>query len=447
MQAAALSSQQLPEIHDKSQLLPQLPKIPEIVELSGRIFKMEDVSWRMRNPKDIDRFLSPIKKDDDWLVYQDCKTRNTWFATVRKGEIHRVNLTSGLLPPPDSKEPILESSFHQQFLDLKETRLIPPDQITKKLINQRLDAEEAQTLQVNNALFTQLMISRRKVNYVYTSKKGDPEDLTIPEPVQVLGASVGVASCRGKRTRMEDAHLATEISFDIAGKTHKAALFGVFDGHRGSACARFLAKNLEKSLQAKMADLSDAGISTAFQQAFHDLKMKFLETGNRSGSTASVVLVLPKENGSKDIFCANAGDTRALIEDNGEALALSMDAKPHFKKFHKGIIARGGAVINGRVMGKLSVARGFEGCPLVKGPVSARPKIIKRTVYPGATKKRLFIACDGLFDVCSSKQVAQHLPVMHEANLSPNQMAEHLLRAAWAAESKDNITAMVVDLT
>lgn len=447
MQAATLSP--IPSISDPNRSIETLAlsKMPQIVELSGRIFQLDQITWGNRNPKDIERFLSHIKRGEDWLVYQDIKTQETWLSTFKQGEIHKVNLTKGQLPPPGLKDPLLPLTFHQHFVDLKDARILSPDVITKKLIKQRLDAEEAQVLQQNNPFFSQLMISRKKVNYEYTSTKGDPEELkTMPKPVQVLDMSVGIASCKGKRPKMEDAHVAKEITLDIAGKEHKAALFGVFDGHRGSSCARFLVHNLEKSLKARMADLTDAGISAAFQLAFHDLKKKFLELCDRSGSTATVVLVLPKEDGSKDTFCANAGDSRAFIEDNGNALALSMDAKPFFKKFQKGIIARGGVVIEGRVMGKLAVARGFEGCPLVVGSVSARPKIIKRTIYPGATKKRLFIACDGMFDVCSSAQVAKHLPFMHEANLLPCQMAEHLLRAAWAAESKDNITAMVVDL-
>lgn len=445
MQATSLSPNPILENRD-GPIEPIVKKIPEILELSGRIFKVEDVTWGKRNFKDIERFLTHVKRDGDWLVYQDYKTQEAWFATFRQGEIHRVNLTSGQSLPQDAKDPFLLLPFHTQFLDLKETRILSPDQITKKLSKQCADAEATQNKQDNKSLFGQLMISRKKVNFVYKSNKGDPEDLALPKPFQVLGLSAGVASCRGKRKTMDDAHLAKEITFNIAGKEHKAALFGVFDGHRGSGCARFLAAHLESNLKSRMTELSDAGISTAFQLAFHDLKKKFLEDGDRSGSTASVVLVLPKEDGSKDIYCANAGDTRALLEDEGKALPLSMDAKPFFEKFQKGIIIRGGAVINNRVAGKLAVARGFEGCPLVKDVVSARPKIIKRTIHPGTSKKRLLIACDGLFDVCSSAQAAKQLPIMHDANLRPNEMAEHLLRAAWAADSKDNITAMVVDL-
>ncbi|MCE5317839.1 MAG: protein phosphatase 2C domain-containing protein [Parachlamydia sp.] len=452
MQAAiALSPTPIETILDqKLNFVEHERKIPEIVQVSGRVFQVQDVTWGKRNPKDIERFLINTKRDGDWLIYQDSGTQETWFATYGQGMFKKAKLTHGNPPPPESKEPILAATtWHQQFLDLKDSRILSPEQIQKNLIKQREDAEEAQLHQKTNTLFSQLMISRKKVNYEYTSKKGNPSDLkTMAEPVQVLGMRVGIASCKGLREKMEDAHLAKEVSFDIAGKEHKAALYGVFDGHRGPACARFLADHMENTLKARLTDLTDAGICTALQQAFHDLKKSLLEKGYQSGSTASVVLVLPKEKGGMDIFCANAGDSRALIEEEGKALPLSMDAKPWFQKFHKGIIARGGYVSQGRVMRTLAVARGFEGSPLVSGPVSARPKIIKRSIEPGSDqKKRLLIACDGLFDVCSSAQAAKQLPFMHDAKQRPNEMAKHLLSGAYAAGSTDNITAMVVDLT
>ncbi len=41
----------------------------------------------------------------------------------------------------------------------------------------------------------------------------------------VVGSSIGA------RRTMEDAHLATELTVEIAGNSYPIQLFGVFDGH------------------------------------------------------------------------------------------------------------------------------------------------------------------------------------------------------------------------
>ena len=72
-----------------------------------------------------------------------------------------------------------------------------------------------------------------------------------------------------------------------------------------------------------------------------------------AGTTATTVLV------TKDrIICANAGDSRTVISKmGGEPFALSVDHKPSDELETQRIVAAGGWVDSGRIMGRLAVSR------------------------------------------------------------------------------------------
>jgi len=71
-----------------------------------------------------------------------------------------------------------------------------------------------------------------------------------------------------------------------------------------------------------------------------------------AGSTAVVVLV--KDN---KLYCANAGDSRAIACVNGQLEVLSLDHKPNNEAESKRIIQGGGWVEFNRVNGNLALSR------------------------------------------------------------------------------------------
>lgn len=71
-----------------------------------------------------------------------------------------------------------------------------------------------------------------------------------------------------------------------------------------------------------------------------------------AGSTAVVVLVKDGQ-----LFCANAGDSRAIASINGNVEVLSMDHKPNNDKEYKRICEAGGWVEYNRVNGNLALSR------------------------------------------------------------------------------------------
>ena len=160
----------------------------------------------------------------------------------------------------------------------------------------------------------------------------------------------GACSMQGWRTSMEDAHIASDIA--LPGQ-QKGTLFGVFDGHGGKEVAEFAKKHFKKILEA---ELKSKDIKTALEQAFLKLddEVKNEDYSNDTGSTSCVVLITPLE-----IYCANAGDSRAVLCHADKAVALSEDHKPD----NPGELARieltNHIVDDSRVDSNLALSRAF----------------------------------------------------------------------------------------
>jgi len=160
---------------------------------------------------------------------------------------------------------------------------------------------------------------------------------------------------------MEDAHIA---SLDIEPDTH---IFGVFDGHGGREMAKFVSKYFISELQ-KNNEYKKGNYEEALKQNFFRMDEMARDEKNKAellsyrdnndyeismaGCTANVILI--KNN---TLYCANAGDSRCCISNNGKLIKLSKDHKPTDAKERSRIMAAGGAVYNERVNGNLNLSR------------------------------------------------------------------------------------------
>lgn len=121
------------------------------------------------------------------------------------------------------------------------------------------------------------------------------------------------------------------------------------------------------------------------------------------GTTACVCLVTPTE-----IYCANTGDSRAILTRGTSTFELSDDHKPDNEDEQIRIEAAGCDVTDGRVAGKLSLSRAIgdlaykQNCNL-----SVEEQAI--TCVPDITRRErndedsfLLVACDGIWDVLTS---------------------------------------------
>lgn len=259
----------------------------------------------------------------------------------------------------------------------------------------------------------------------------------------VAGYEVGVCHFIGRRPEMEDEHLATSFELEILGKKYPVQLFGVFDGHGGKGAAIYVKENLKERLQETLTHfctkgLSDEAIWNGLKITFARLKADF--KGGISGTTATVAMILDGK-----LWTANVGDSRTIL-DNG--IQLSEDAKPDDPIYKKGIERRGGRVLVDpqgvpRVNGNLAVARAIGDRHV--GAMSGRPKI---TAYPLSNileKTHLILACDGVYDVASTKQVAG--AVKNNSELSVEELAKNIVYSAYESGSEDNVSTLVVKLS
>jgi serine/threonine protein phosphatase PrpC len=243
---------------------------------------------------------------------------------------------------------------------------------------------------------------------------------------------------------MEDAHLVT--SFSLASR-EMVDLYAIFDGHCGREAADFAEEHLATYLQRSLSrytaagDASDEKIFAALKEAFAELDHAYPE--KRAGTTLNVVIRL-----GEALWICNVGDTRALIVHEGATLQLSRDQKPNHPDIRQGIEKRGGFIecIYGvwRVGRILSVGRALGDRDIVG--IVHTPKINKiflKDLMPGT---HLVIACDGIWEACSTNQAGAFLRECMAQKYSCQRMAEALVQKAYIAGSQDNLSALVVRL-
>lgn len=279
---------------------------------------------------------------------------------------------------------------------------------------------------------------------------------------QVLRFNIGVYAEQGRRASMEDEDIALQ---DLAiSYWRNTSFFGIYDGHGGRACVDFVRHNLH--LQFIEAVTAKGGLDQS-AQLFHDLhdtlQSSFLEVDrcfiNRargdpesadSGSAAVVACII-----GGFVFCANLGDSRAVLCRDGKAVQLSLDHKPGRIDEHARIAAAGGFVSWGRTNGRLALSRAFGDVDCKsdlktggsKPVVIAEPEI--RWERLTAQDEFLLLACDGVFDVFSTQEAIDfaraRLVAMPPGEQDPSQAVKELVREALDGRgSRDNVTAMLI---
>lgn len=156
-----------------------------------------------------------------------------------------------------------------------------------------------------------------------------------------------------------------------------SGLFGVLDGHGGVSAAFLGRPLLEKYFQYFLdqetkKDQTILNVKNAFRLAFRYTQSQITEpnftwraksrlkinvdypNSDCSGATACLVYIDAINN---RFYCANVGDSRAILCRERDTIALSRDHKPTLPEEIKRIEKCGGYVKYGRVIGKLAVSR------------------------------------------------------------------------------------------
>ncbi|GAA5896278.1 hypothetical protein JCM5296_002934 [Sporobolomyces johnsonii] len=266
-----------------------------------------------------------------------------------------------------------------------------------------------------------------------------------------------VSEMQGWRLTMEDAHAAVLSLGDESSAGKKTSFFAVYDGHGGSTVAKFAGDTVHSRLAAndffKKRDF-EAGLKRAFLETDEDLRSNPDFRGDPSGCTAVAVIVTEDRN----ILCANAGDSRAVMSVGGEAKPLSYDHKPTNQGETSRIVAAGGFVEFGRVNGNLALSRALGDFEFKQNSnldaeqqiVTADPDI---TVHEAtADDEFIVIACDGIWDVLTSQQVIDYVRLSIAQREPLSTICESLMDRCLAPDSDwggvgcDNMTLMVVAL-
>ena len=137
-----------------------------------------------------------------------------------------------------------------------------------------------------------------------------------------------------------------------------------------------------------------------------------LQPGNDSGCTAVVALLV-----GRDLFVANAGDSRCVVCRDGKAIEMSFDHKPEDDPERERITKAGGRVTpDGRVNGGLNLSRAIgdhayktnKMLPLTEQMISPVPDVRKLTINP-ETDSFIFLACDGIWNSLNSQEVVDFI--------------------------------------
>ena len=289
------------------------------------------------------------------------------------------------------------------------------------------------------------------------------------------------------------------------------SLFAVFDGHGGDSCSKFLAGGNENGYNPKKGlskwiaysfenhsygNLSDNHINIGdklyknikLTRKFHSLQglisqiikdafflqddelYKYFST-TQCGSTCILSLII---NGEW-LYVANCGDSRCILSSkNNGVKTMSFDHKPQ----HIGELLRindnGGSVSLGRVGGVLALSRAFSDFQFKRSvsynqnnninsaskKFSIPPQESQVTVEPDVIMHKidykrdefLVLACDGIWDVYSNKQLVQfikhHLTLGLKLNEIMPKILDHGILQANSSTGIgfDNMTAIIVIL-
>jgi len=203
----------------------------------------------------------------------------------------------------------------------------------------------------------------------------------------------------------------------------------------------------------------DANLKTMYETLYK--KSNNLEPGNDSGCTAVVALLVGRE-----LYVANAGDSRCVVCRDGKAIEMSYDHKPEDEIERTRINKAGGRVTqDGRVNGGLNLSRAIgdhayktnKDLPLSDQMISPVPDVKKLTIDP-EKDSFVLLACDGIWNSLSSQETVDFVNdrlekknAKHDTNYLTNiikELFDHCLAPDTMGDGTgcDNMTAVIAKL-
>ncbi|EGR27807.1 protein phosphatase 2c, putative [Ichthyophthirius multifiliis] len=276
-----------------------------------------------------------------------------------------------------------------------------------------------------------------------------------------------LAEMQGWRNSMEDSHIA-DINID-----EETALFGVFDGHGGKEVAQYVEKHFVEELK-KNTNFKNKQFDMALKETF--LKMDELMLTKQgiselvqfknplrqpdreedvnsiyAGCTANVALIHKKQ-----LIVANAGDSRTVLCNKGQAVEMSIDHKPDQVDEKNRIQKAGGFVTDGRVNGNLNLSRALGDFEYKNASGNTKPEDYIITPCPEVKKRNLtdddkfmLMGCDGIWECMTNQELMKFCGERIDKGMTLKDILIELLDTILAKDTQngvgcDNMTCILV---
>jgi len=186
-------------------------------------------------------------------------------------------------------------------------------------------------------------------------------------------------------------------------------------------------------------------VEDSFKSAYLRTEFDFFEQSpaeETSGTTAVTILI---ENSSGRYWCANAGDSRAILSRAGEVVPLSNDHRVTNPSEVDRIHRAGGFIKNKRAMGRLECFRTIGDADVDSKVVTAEPEIISGTFCED--DEFIVMGCDGLYDVLTNEQIIEYVRERRGDGLPAKEISQRLAEyTVNECNSRDNVTVILVQL-
>ena len=278
------------------------------------------------------------------------------------------------------------------------------------------------------------------------------------------------AEMQGWRNTMEDARL---VNLSLSNET---MCFGVFDGHGGKEVAIFVERHFCTELE-KLSNYQSNRFDHALRENFL-LMDRLIQTKEGQRELTRIQKDLPESSNStltmdsfagctavvalikgKNLWVANAGDSRCVLAEGGKAIEMSHDHKPDLPGERSRIARAGGTVEDGRVMGNINLSRSIGDLEYKRNPalppeeqmITANPDILSRALSPKS--EYLILACDGIWDILTCQECVDLVYNCAAQGQSLSQTVETVLERCLAKDVSssgglgcDNMTMILVKL-
>lgn len=219
----------------------------------------------------------------------------------------------------------------------------------------------------------------------------------------------------------------------------------VWDGHGGKEVAEFAKEKFQTCFE-QTEEFRTGKFKEALIKAFLDFDKMVgeKEYGTDTGCTSNVVYITKDE-----IYCANAGDSRAVLCTSDKAFPLSEDHKPDNELEAKRITKANHFVEDSRVDGNLALSRAF-GDFQYKDQAGTDPKDQAVSCYPDitVTKRKpgdqfIIQACDGIWDCVTNeeacKKISEYYKKHNVTRDNVHKVVEELFEEILAPNTDDGI--------